>query len=84
VVPLQTFWVQYRDYTQESNPPILHRKEEFVAKDHPLRPRFMKLTVRETAMGLLQDPVPGRSREWRERLACARVTFHGHNVIRAP
>ena len=62
VVPLQTFWVQYRDYTRETNPPILHRKEEFVAQDYPARAKFHTLTVAEEAEGLLAGPTPGRRR----------------------
>ena len=35
-VHLQTFRLRERDYRGRSNPPILHRKEAFLAPDHPL------------------------------------------------
>ena len=36
-VDLQTFDIKYRNYAGSDNPPILHRKEEFVAADFPRR-----------------------------------------------
>ena len=45
--------LHYRDYTGSANPPVLHRKERFVADDYPARPRFARLTAREERLGLL-------------------------------
>ena len=37
--------VDFRDYRESVNPPILHRKEALVANDHPLKRRFARLTA---------------------------------------
>jgi DNA phosphorothioation-associated putative methyltransferase len=36
-VNLRTRQIDNNDYAQSSNPPVLHRKETFLAADHPLR-----------------------------------------------
>ncbi len=55
VVPLQTFQIQYRDYRDSHNPPILHQKEEFIPTDHPSYQKFTKLTRQEEKWGLYED-----------------------------
>jgi DNA phosphorothioation-associated putative methyltransferase len=83
VVPLQTFRIEVRDYTSLRNPPILHRKEEFVAYDHPLREKFARLTAQEERFGLYADPRWIGTREgWEETLAHAGVQLRGHRVVR--
>jgi DNA phosphorothioation-associated putative methyltransferase len=32
------------DYAEADNPPVLHRKETFLAPDHPLHAKFARLT----------------------------------------
>ncbi len=51
-VHLQTFAVRTRRYDQSPNPPILHRKECFLANDHPRHALFAKLTRAEERAGL--------------------------------
>lgn len=83
VVPLRTFHVDYRDYSSSENPPILHRKEEFVAADHPLRPRFTKLTEQEERAGLYQTPETIGTREgWQAILDGRGIDIRGHRVAR--
>ena len=52
------------DYNGSTNPPVLHRKETFLASDHPLHARFARLTPQEEKHGLLDDSsvseAPGR------------------------
>ena len=43
-------WVQY---DKNPNPPILHRKETFISKDHECYEEFSKLTKAEEEAGLL-------------------------------
>lgn len=43
-VTLRTFGLRVRRYTPYRNPPILHRKEAFLAADHPLREKLARLT----------------------------------------
>lgn len=83
VVPLQTFRVEVRHYEESNNPPILHRKEEFVAADYPLREKFARLTAQEVRYGLYQDPARiGTQNGWREVLCQQQVALRGHRVVR--
>jgi len=50
-VHLQTFRVRTRDYSNAGNPPVLHRKETFLADEHPLRAKFARLTAAEERKG---------------------------------
>jgi DNA phosphorothioation-associated putative methyltransferase len=52
---LQGLYVGYRDYSGAANPPILHRKETFVAPDYPLYQKFARLTAQQEKWGLLDD-----------------------------
>lgn len=82
-VPLQTFRIDSRDYTQSRNRPILHRKEEFVAGDYPLREKFARLTKQEERFGLYADPKRiGTQDGWAEVLERAGVELRGHRVVR--
>lgn len=83
VVPLQTFRLEVRDYTSSRNPPILHRKEEFVAQDHSLREKFARLTTQEERFGLYADTSRIGTRDgWKDALARAGVDLRGHRVVR--
>ena len=71
----------HRDYRRTSNPPILHRKELLVSRDHPTHRRFARLSAREDALGLLSSGQSiGTRAEWDEVLRCRGVTIHGHQV----
>jgi DNA phosphorothioation-associated putative methyltransferase len=81
LVHLQTFRVKYREYTGSDNPPILHRKEEFVAEDHPLRDGFAELTRQEEAAGLYESPSTiGTRSGWERVLKENRVLIEGRAV----
>ena len=54
-VNLRTRQIDSNDYAQSTNPPVLHRKETFLAGDHPLRAKFARLTAQEEKHGLLDD-----------------------------
>jgi DNA phosphorothioation-associated putative methyltransferase len=82
VVPLQTFRVDYRDYSSSKNPPILHRKEEFISAQHPLRERFSRLTSQEERAGLYENSDMIGTREgWRTALDTRGVEIRGHRVF---
>jgi hypothetical protein len=51
-VNLQTFQIRRFEYSESSNPPILHRKELFVSEDHEKRGMFERLTRSEEKAGL--------------------------------
>lgn len=75
--------VRVIDFRQSANPPILHRKETFVAPDYPGRAKFARLTEREERFGLLTDPVAiGTRDKWNERVEQAGLRFHGHKLTR--
>ena len=82
-VHLQTFRVRERAYTTSRNPPILHRKETFVASDHPLQAKFARLTRQEEAKGLYEAPTHiGTRRGWEELLSTKGLSLRGHRLIR--
>ena len=82
VVPLQTFQIQYRDYRESRNPPILHRKEEFIPTDHPSYQKFTKLTRQEEKLGLYEDTATiGTQEGWERVLEGRGVRFSGHRLV---
>ena len=82
-VHLQTFRLRERDYRGRQNPPILHRKEAFLAPDHPLHAKFTRLTRQEESKGLYDDTAHiGTQRGWEELLSEKGLTLRGHRLIR--
>lgn len=82
-VPLQTFRIKFRDYRESENPFILHRKEELVSSNHPLREKFARLTRQEERFGLYQNPeLIGTRDGWRAALVAANVRLTGHRLSR--
>jgi DNA phosphorothioation-associated putative methyltransferase len=77
--------VKFTDYRGRGNPPILHRKETFVAADHPLYQKFARLTRQEERLGLLDDASGIGTRErWMSLVRSRGLQFHGHSLRRAP
>ena len=82
-VHLQTFRLRERDYRDRQNPPILHRKEAFLAPDHPLHAKFARLTRLEESKGLFEDTAHiGTQRGWQELLSEKGLKLRGHRLIR--
>ncbi|MBW4482080.1 MAG: DNA phosphorothioation-associated putative methyltransferase [Tildeniella torsiva UHER 1998/13D] len=78
-VNLNTLTATDRDYSTTDNPPVLHRKETFIAPDHPLYATFAWLTKQEGALGLLDDPRGiGFRHAWEQRLQERKLVIHGH------
>lgn len=84
-VKLGALDVDWRDYSDSANPPLLHRKEEFVGQDYPLREKFTRLTRQEERFGLLCSDTRtiGNSVGWNARLQDAGVELRGHRVVRS-
>ena len=57
-----------RDYSKSDNPPILHRKETFVAKDYPHYAEFCRVTEHEEKLGLLSRNDIGFRKSWQKAL----------------
>ena len=83
LVDLQTFRTQYRDYSNSDNPPILHRKEEFISNKHPLRERFSRLTKKEEHHGLYEtvERIGTRS-GWNLILGKKGWSLRGHRLVK--
>jgi DNA phosphorothioation-associated putative methyltransferase len=80
---LQRLHVKVRDFHTHANPPILHRKETFVASDYPGRDKFMRLTAQEERHGLLSDPAAVGTRDhWMARVSSKGLRFRGHRLVR--
>jgi DNA phosphorothioation-associated putative methyltransferase len=81
-VNLRTFGLRVRRYGQYRNLPILHRKEAFLAADHPLRAKFARLTRLEEAKGLYADTSRIGMRDgWEAVLAAKGLTLRGHRLV---
>lgn len=83
VVNLRQLTVSFRDYTRSANPPLLHRKEEFVASDHPRHAVYARLTRAEERAGLYEHPEEiGTRHGWAAVLANRGVACRGHRLVR--
>ena len=83
-VNLQTFRVKSRRYSGQRNPPILHRKEAFVAPDHPLHAKFARLTRIEESKGLYEDSSRIGTRDgWNAALTARGLRLAGHRLVKS-
>ncbi|MFI9633591.1 DNA phosphorothioation-associated putative methyltransferase [Nocardia sp. NPDC051929] len=83
-VNLHNLTVEWRDYSRADNPPILHRKEEFLGPDHPRRPLYERLTRSEVRAGLYKHPEKiGTLKGWHAILTAGAVSLRGHRLVRA-
>jgi DNA phosphorothioation-associated putative methyltransferase len=83
VVHLRTFELDRRDYSQSENPPILHRKEDFVRKEDASRSRYERLTKQEEAHGLFERTSEiGTRRAWEKLLQDKGLRIQGHRLVR--
>lgn len=79
IVNLQTQGIDYRDYTDSKNPPILHRKETFISKQHDLYDKFSHLTRCEQEIGLLKLAKQiGFLKQWQQFLNLNHIKFEDH------
>jgi DNA phosphorothioation-associated putative methyltransferase len=82
---LRTRQLDCYDYTTSDNPPVLHRKEAFLHREHPLFEKFAKLSMQEQEHGLLDESATIGTRDgWRERLRTSGFTFHNDELVRVP
>lgn len=82
-VNLRKLSVDWRDYSRADNPPLLHRKEEFLGRDHPRRSLYERLTRSEVKAGLYEHPERiGTLRGWEATLSAAGVSLRGHRLVR--
>jgi DNA phosphorothioation-associated putative methyltransferase len=83
IVNFQTLQMRYQEYSDSRNPPILHRKEDFLSIDHPLRAKFARLTKQEGGWHLYEKPeLIGTKEGWQKELNERGVYFSGHKLLR--
>ncbi len=70
----------FRDYSDSTNPPILHRKEAFLDELHPDYHACLTLTEKEEAMGLLSRNDIGTRNGWRSALLEKRMAVSGYSL----
>jgi DNA phosphorothioation-associated putative methyltransferase len=82
-VNLRTRQIDSTDYAQSNNPPVLHRKETFLADDHALYAKFARLTAQKEKQGLLDHASKIGTREgWSARLAERGFALKGHRLVK--
>jgi DNA phosphorothioation-associated putative methyltransferase len=80
---LRSRQIECYDYAECRNPPVLHRKETFLAPDDPLHARCARLTAQEEKHGLLEQPSGIGTRDgWARRLAERGFALEGHRLVR--
>jgi DNA phosphorothioation-associated putative methyltransferase len=80
-VNLRKLTVNWRDYSRADNPPLLHRKEEFLGRDDPRRSLYAKLTRAEMRAGLYEHPERiGTLQGWQGAIEERGVTIRGHRL----
>jgi len=73
---------RYRTYTGSLNPPVLHRKELLLSKDHPKQELFQTLTKSAEQIGLFDDPNRiGFKKAWETLLAVHGYRVVGHDLV---
>ncbi|MFC8181397.1 DNA phosphorothioation-associated putative methyltransferase [Rhodococcus sp. NPDC057297] len=84
-VNLRHLTVDWRDYSQSANPPLLHRKEEFVSDEDPRRRLYHTLTRAEINAGLYEHPEHiGTLKGWQQMLRSAGKVVRGHRLYNWP
>ncbi len=80
-VNLDNSEITLRNYSQNRNPPILHRKETFVAPSYPRYAEFAHLTQQQEKLGLLNDSRQiGTQQAWTQRLAQQGFRLYDHAI----
>ena len=75
--------IDFYDYRTSENPPVLHRKETFLAPTHPEYTRFARLTQQEVRHGLLDETATiGTRSGWQTRLTETGFRLAGHRLMR--
>jgi DNA phosphorothioation-associated putative methyltransferase len=84
LVNFRSLKTSYREYGESDNPPILHRKEQFVAEDYEGREAFSTLTLEEEEAGLYEHPsLIGTRLAWDRLLADKGLRINSYRVLAA-
>lgn len=83
-VEMTTLEAGLQVFRDRSNRPLLHRKEEFLAPDDPLVPKFRRLTNSEVKAGLYENPSQiGLEEGWAAELERCGFELKGHRLLRS-
>jgi DNA phosphorothioation-associated putative methyltransferase len=82
IIDLRDLQVNYREFNNNDDPPILHFKDTLVTPDYPLYEKFARLTCKEQDWGLLDDlrSISHRS-GWLKCLEEHCVTYKGYQIV---
>jgi len=82
-ITLPTLAIDYFDYSDWEDPPLLFRKEDYLHTEHPSREKFSKLTQQEEKRGLLDqiDDTESQSR-WQRKMKESGFALRGHRLVR--
>ena len=81
-IDLVTGRVRITGYSENPNPPILHRKETFLPEGHPSRNLFSQLTLAEEEAGLFENTAAiGFKLNWERLLAEKGIAIDGHRLL---
>ncbi|MGJ8723944.1 MAG: DNA phosphorothioation-associated putative methyltransferase [Roseibacillus sp.] len=82
LVDLATGKAKTASFDQRGNPPLLHRKEEFLIQGHPDAAKFRQLTRAEEEAGLYENPrIIGFRKNWEELLLSKGLSVVGHELL---
>lgn len=80
-INLRKLSVERRDYSRSNNPPLLHRKEEFIGSEDERRLLYERLTAAEVRAGLYRSPEKiGSLRGWERILELRGIRIRGHRL----
>lgn len=82
-VDLRTLKVGMTDYADAPNPPVLHRKEEFLRPEDSRYDLYARLTRSEARAGLFLNPhIIGTRHGWNAELQRCGRELRGHRLVR--
>lgn len=80
-INLRGLSVGYQDYSHWLNPPVLVKKEAFVAASYPHYQKFAKLSRQEEKLGIVDKPGGFKERELLDCLDDNCVKIRGHRLF---
>lgn len=81
LVDAATGEVKTKSYVKSDNPPVIHRKEDMLSREHPRWAEFRRLTIAEECASLMGNP-PGFRRQWEKLLARKGYRVEGNRLVK--
>lgn len=81
-VDIESDSCRYRSYEDSQSPPVLHRKELLVPRNHPQFAEFQELTTAAESVGLFDDTTTiGFYQPWMSKLVSKGFKVQGNTLI---